>query len=267
MVIKSVRLLYFSPTGTTRKIVEAIAQGYGLARPKHIDMTLPLKTPERARRMSGGLTIIGVPVYTGRVALEAVQRLERFRAKAAPAVIVVVYGNREFEDALLELKNIATELGFTPFAGGAFIGEHSFSTEATPIARSRPDRKDIQRARSFGGMARKKTDAVESLHDLPPLVVPGNFPYRERGPARNVSPETRHELCIKCRKCIEMCPVEAISLQDNLITALKEKCLLCCACVKNCPTGARYLGDVQLIQFAQKLSTMCSQRKESELYL
>lgn len=266
MVIKSVRLLYFSPTGTTRKIVEAIAQGYGVARQEHIDMTLPHKEPERTKRISSGLTIIGVPVYTGRVPLEAVRRLERFRAKDAPSIIVVVYGNREYEDALLELKNIATELGFTPCAGGAFIGEHSFSTEASPIARGRPDREDIQRAGSFGAMVRKKTGAVESLHDMPPIVVPGNFPYRERGPARNSSPETNHELCIQCGKCIERCPVEAISLQNNMIATVKPQCILCCACVKYCPTGARYLGDVQLIQFAQKLGTMCTHRKEPELY-
>ena len=99
-----------------------------------------------------------------------------------------VYGNREYEDALLELQNIAIEAGFTPIAGAVFIGEHSFSTEGTPIAQGRPDADDLDRARSFGTMVQKKISNLESLRNVPPLAVPGNFPYRERGPARNTSP-------------------------------------------------------------------------------
>ncbi len=68
----------------------------------------------KKEKIRGGLTIIGVPVYTGRVALEAVRGIQRFKAKNAPAVLVVVYGNREYEDALLELQDIVVEAGFTP---------------------------------------------------------------------------------------------------------------------------------------------------------
>ena len=268
MVMNPVRLLYFSPTGTTRKVVEAIAGGLGVDKPKHIDLTSPGTRTGRGRTIQGGLTIIGVPVYTGRVALEAVRGLQRFKANDAPAVIVVVYGNREYEDALLELQHIATEAGFKPIAGAVFIGEHSFSTEGTPIAQGRPDADDLDRARSFGTMVQKKISNIESLRNLPPLAVPGNFPYRERGPARNTSPETSDALCIKCGKCAEVCPVAAITLKEDSVTTDKEKCTLCCACVKNCPSGARRLEDPQLTQFIrEKLSAMCSNRKEPEFYL
>ena len=145
----------------------------------------------RGRTIQGGLTIIGVPVYTGRVALEALQRLQQFKAKDAPAVVVAVYGNREYEDALLELQNIAIEAGFTPIAGAVFIGEHSFSTERTPIAQGRPDADDLDRARSFGTMVQKKISNLESLRNLPPLAVPGMFPTGKEGPA----PPLLHQRC------------------------------------------------------------------------
>ena len=268
MVMNSVRLLYFSPTGTTRKVLEAIAKGLGVDKPKHIDLTSPGTRTGRGRKIQGGLTIIGVPVYTGRVALEAVRGLQRFKAYDAPAVIAVVYGNREYEDALLELQNIVTEAGFKPIAGGAFIGEHSFSTEGVPIAQGRPDSDDLDRARSFGTMVQKKISNMESLRNVLPLAVPGNFPYRERGPTRDTSPETSYELCIKCRKCAEVCPVATITLKEDGVTTDKEKCLLCCACVKNCPTEARRLEDPLLTQFIrEKLSAMCSNRKEPEFYI
>jgi hypothetical protein len=57
--------------------------------------------------MQDELVLIGVPVYAGRVPLEAVAKLRRLRVDRVPAVIIVVYGNREIEDALLELKDLA----------------------------------------------------------------------------------------------------------------------------------------------------------------
>ena len=268
MVMNSVRLLYFSPTGTTRKVLGAISEGLGVDKPKHIDLTSPGTRMGRVRKIQGGLTIIGVPVYTGRVALEAVRGLQRFKAKDAPAVIVAVYGNREHEDALLELQHTATEAGFKSIASAVFIGEHSFSTEGTPIAQGRPDAGDLDRARLFGTMVQKKISNIESLCNLPPLAVPGNFPYRERGPTRDTSPETSDALCIRCGKCVEVCPVATITLKEDSVTTDKEKCTLCCACVKKCPTKARRLEDSQLTQFIrEKLSAMCSNRKEPEFYL
>jgi len=268
MVINPVRLLYFSPTGTTRKVLGAISEGLGVDKPKHIDLTSPKTRTGRGRKIQGGLTIIGAPVYTGRVALEAVRGLQGFKAKDAPAVVVVVYGNREYEDALLELQNIAIEAGFTPIAGAAFIGEHSFSTEGTPIAQGRPDADDLDRARSFGTMVQKKISNLGTLRNVPPFAVPGNFPYRERGPSRNISPETNGALCVRCGKCAEACPTAAITLQEDGPVTNHEICLLCCACVKNCPMEARHLENPQLTQFIrEKLSAMCSNRKEPEFYI
>lgn len=267
MTDSALRLLYFSPTGTTRKILEAIAAGLGEDKAKHINLTLAGAGVERKENIKGGLTIIGVPVYTGRVASEAVSRLQRFKATDAPAVVVVVYGNREYEDALIELHNIAIEAGFTPIAGAAFIGEHSFSTKSIPIAYGRPDNNDLDRARSFGAMVKEKLKKSRKIEAISKLNVPGNFPYRERGSARNISPETNDSICVRCEKCKEVCPTEAITFFNGLVKTDKEKCILCCARVKKCPIGARRLHDPQILQFIEKLSTSYSQRKEPEFYL
>lgn len=267
MDIHPLRLLYFSPTGTTRKVVQAIAQGLGLNIAEDLDLTLPQTRLGSVSSIQGGVTIIGTPVYTGRVAFEAVLRLRQLQASNALAVVVVVYGNREYEDALLELRNMAMEVGFTPCAGAAFIGEHSFSTDETPIATGRPDNSDVNRGRIFGKMLLNKVTSISALHDCSHLSVPGSFPYRERGPTHATSPETRDALCVRCGKCVEVCPVKAITLHHDGVYTDKNKCLLCCACVKNCPTGARILGDMRLLQFARNLTLSCLQRKEPEFYL
>ena len=53
------------------------------------------------------LVLFGVPVYGGRIPSPAVQTLRRMQGSRTPAVLVAAYGNREYDDALLELADIA----------------------------------------------------------------------------------------------------------------------------------------------------------------
>ena len=39
--------------------------------------------------------------------------------------MIAVYGNRDYDDTLLEMKDILTERGFTVIAGLAAIAQHS----------------------------------------------------------------------------------------------------------------------------------------------
>jgi ferredoxin len=264
--VKSARIIYFSPTGTTRKVVETIAGSVGAEKVDALDLT-----PTRGRRYrrltpDADLTILGVPVYTGRVPFQVVEALQHMQGSEGPAAIVVVYGNRAYEDALLELNHIASRIGFVPIAGAAFVGEHSFSTAVTPIAVGRPDEEDLEQAASFGRMLREKLDMTGPSGNGRFLKIPGNFPYRER--AQHVtSPETVMELCTRCRACEAVCPEEAITVTEDGVTTDKESCLLCCACVKACPTGARRMNDDELLTIARELSATCDERRSPEFFI
>ena len=147
--------------------MNAIAAGFKAEAVLDIDLTLPdsIRFNESGKeiRIDDGLTVIGVPVYAGRVAPEAAKRIRQFKANGTPAVLVVLYGNREFEDALKELRDLAVQAGFRPIAGGAFIGEHSFADSKFPIARRRPDQKDIEKCSKFGALIREKVQQVDSI--------------------------------------------------------------------------------------------------------
>jgi flavodoxin len=134
--LRSVHLIYFSPTGTTQKVLEAVARGLGAAHIERLDLTRQETTPADIREIRDAFAIIGTPVYAGRVPLKAVEALQLIRARNTPAVVVAVYGNRAYDDALLELADIAKKGGYKTVAAGAFIGEHSFSTLAIAAARS-----------------------------------------------------------------------------------------------------------------------------------
>jgi flavodoxin len=144
MEFKRLKIVYFSPTQTTKKVLQSIANGIGIEETEAINLTYPQNSQETITTFSDEIVLIGAPVYGGRLPVEAVKRFKRLRANNTLAIIVVLYGNRDYDDALLELKNLVIESGFIPIAGGAFVGEHSFSTDELPIAKQRPDSLDIQ---------------------------------------------------------------------------------------------------------------------------
>jgi ferredoxin len=266
MDIRSIKPVFFSPTKTTAKIVIKIAQGINPDIITGINLTRPGAGHQDFGQLKDELTVIGTPVYAGRVPPEAVRRLRSIKGNNTPAVVVVVYGNRDFEDALLELRDIATELGFRPIAGGAFIGEHSYSSETTPIAVGRPDDQDMEAAKRFAEAIKRKMSKINTLNGMPALQVPGNFPYKKWVDRDAMAPVTVESLCTLCAECAAACPTGTIAVGDSVLTAARE-CIRCSACIKKCPTGARKWESAWIDQVRKWLNENCRQRKEPQIYL
>jgi len=265
VVVNQVKLIYFSPTGTTQKVLESIAKGITSEDVEHINLTPPEGARQTVPSFSDELVIIGAPVYGGRLPVDAINRFKQLKASKTLAVLIVVYGNREFEDALLELKNLAVELGFIPVAGGAFIGEHSFATKDVPIANGRPDNLDVQKAVDFGAKIKDKVTALQSPDAQRGLEIPGRFPYEGGARSMAVSPETKDDICTVCGTCASVCPTAAVSINGSVATKI-EICIRCCACVKNCPTGARIWEDDMMKRIANWLNENCRTRKEPQIF-
>jgi len=265
MNFMSLNLVYFSPTGTTKEILEAIAEGIGIESVEHLNMT----SPHAGTKPNGGFTdelvLIGAPVYAGRLPDNAVIRFKNLRARDTTAVLVVVYGNRDYEDALLELVNLSKELGFVPIAAAAFIGEHSFSTSDVPIAPGRPDEKDLERALEFGRIIKQRIEDLGSSDASISVQVPGNFPFKNGMPAVDGSAGTLEDICITCGTCAEVCPTGAITLKATVETD-PDLCIKCCACVKQCPTDARIMDIPFIKKIAAWLNENYNQRKEPEIF-
>jgi len=266
MNIRSIKLVFFSPTETTARIVTQIAQGIDPDIISRIDLTPPSARNQDSAQMHDELAVIGTPVYAGRVPPEALRRLRLIKGSNTPAAVVVVYGNRDYEDALLELRDIAAEQGFRPMACGAFIGEHSYSCEATPIATGRPDGLDMEKAQRFGEAIRDKVNRVNTIGGMPALQVPGNFPYKKWVERPEMAPVTDESLCTLCAECVAACPAAAITVEHSVVTS-KNECIHCSACIKKCPTGARNWESAWIDQIRKWLTENCRQRKEPQMYL
>ena len=263
-----IKLIYFSPTGTSEKTVKSIQKGIDIDYDT-IDLTLPDADTKKHTLSENELTIIGSPVYNDRIPEIVVERFGNITGSNTPAVTVVVYGNRAYGDALLELKNISEKQGFKVVAGAAFIGQHSFNSEDSPIAHGRPDEKDKQKAMGFGKEVLKKLEGLDVYGDLD---VPGNYPYGEEARARTNAmlggsyPLTTVDTCILCGMCARVCPTGCVEVSDVVETE-SEKCIICSACVQNCPTGARHWEHEGVLGAAKWLSTEHGARKEPETYL
>lgn len=270
MKIRLLKLVYFSPTGTTRKIVETIAQGINHSVTEIVDITKPEGRKQQLQTSKNELLLIGVPVYFGRVQTNAIEWLSTIEARNTPAVCVVVYGNREYDDALLELKDTMAKAGGLPIACAAFIGEHSFSSSETPIAAGRPDANDLSCAKSFGQKIKEKISTVPSIKHIAAITIPGKYPYIDMADSKkrlsSIDLVAVDDSCSQCGVCAQHCPVGAID-SENSAAIDKRKCILCNACIKVCPANARKINNDMIKNIALRLSQTCLARKEPIYFL
>ncbi len=266
MKFKRVCLCYFSPTGATRKIVSEIAAGIGIDPLKVIEnnLTYPEYADSIIEIEPEDLVVIAAPVYAGMLPAVALQRLSEIKFANNPAVLVAVYGNRNYDDALIDLREFASAAGLLPVAAAAFVGEHSYSNDKYKIAKGRPDDDDKETARDFGRKIYEKVQSLSPKAAMPELKLPGTFPLPERKNINHTAVETRHEICVECGRCQEVCPTGAVYFKKGYQTK-KELCILCFACVKKCPQQARIAASETLQQFREKLSAM--PRRAPEIFI
>ena len=244
-------IAHFSPTGGTKKVADAIAAGF------HIPtVEMDLTKEDSAVTLGENDALMAVlPVYAGRVPQISLERMAALKGNGQKAVAVVVYGNREFEDALLETKDALEANGFLVVAAAAFIAEHSI---IRAIANHRPDAEDEILCRQFAA------DVMAKADDAAPVQVPGNMPYKELKPAA-FHPEA-NENCVKCGACARQCPVGAIPMDDPSHTN-NDLCINCMRCVQVCPMNSRALPDAFLTMITQMLNQNAAGYKKPTIFL
>jgi len=273
MKFSKVYAAYFSATGTTQKVVTAVAEQLAKKFDVNVetfDFTLPGVRAEVKEFESDALVVFGTPVIAGRVPNVLLKYLATVKGNGAVAVPVVLYGNRNFDDALIELRDILEADGLKPVAAAAFIGEHSFSKI---LAANRPDDKDMAIAAEFADKVAAKLEAIEEVTEI--IAVEGvEKPYRgyyqprdRQGTPVNilkVKPLT-NEKCINCGLCARVCPMGSINPEN--VKEITGICIKCCACVKKCPMGAKYYEDGGYLYHKTELEEGYKRRAEPALFI
>lgn len=274
--MKTVKAVYFSATGTTRCVVCAIADKLAehLGLPcVQVDFTLPAARVEPLVFDSGDIVVIGTPVYAGRVPNVLLKYLQAMRGAGAVGIPVVVFGNRHYDDALIELRDLMENAGIRTVAAAAFVGEHAFSRV---LGACRPDAGDLAVAERFALSVAEKMAGIKQ-NGLPEVPVPVEgtpFPYRgyyqprdRHGVAINilkVKPSV-NEKCTDCKRCAELCPMGSISREN--VRQYTGICIKCGACIKGCPQNARYYQDEGYLYHQHELEDLYARRAEPQVFI
>ena len=110
----------FSPTGGSLKVSEILSRAWDCEK-VFVDLT----RQEGSYPVPGkeDVCIVTAPSYSGRVPAPEAERLQKLSGNGAAAVLVTVYGNRAFEDTLIEMKDLLMQAGFHCAAAVAAIAE------------------------------------------------------------------------------------------------------------------------------------------------
>ena len=243
--------VYFSPTGTTERVVKHMGESFGSM--ENIDLSRrDMKNHEMEQ---GDFCIVGVPSFGGRVPGIATERLRKMKGDRTPAFLLVTYGGRAYEDTLVELKDVLEAQGFVCIGAAAIVAEHSIAHQ---IEAGRPSAQDYDELDTFAAEVKKRLKG-----NACPVEVPGNRPYKEYKVLPmdiQVSDE-----CMGCGNCVESCPVGAIPFEDPKMTN-GEVCISCMRCVEICPQSARSGNPEKVQMISEKLKMICQPDKANEFF-
>lgn len=245
--------IIFSPTGGTENVANAITSNW-----TDIE-TIDLSNNNSNYNISlekGSLSLIAMPSFGGLAPQLALDRLCKIKAIGCKCAIVAVYGNRAYDDTLLQMKDYSEKAGFQVIAAISAVAEHSI---IHAYASGRPDVNDIKELCGFGEKVLEKATENANIN----ISVPGNRPYKKAGAA--MIPKASSS-CTNCGACAKVCPAGAID-SSNPRTVDKSKCIGCMRCISVCPAGARKANPVMTKIAALAIKKACSEPKKNELFI
>ena len=248
--MKTVEII-FSPTGGTQTVARMMTGRWNMDTVT-IDLCDAKADFSQCVIEKDDRVLIAMPSFGGRAPDVAVERLGQIAGNGAKCTLVCVYGNRAYEDTLVQMEDAAKQSGFRIAAAVAAVAEHSILPQ---YATDRPDETDKAQLADFAAQIAGKDSELTSL--------PGNRPYKKSGGAGLVPKPTKE--CVKCGLCAEKCPVQAIDPAS--FAADSKLCIGCMRCVKQCPKDARKVNGLMVSIAGMAIKKACSVRKESELYL
>ena len=272
--IKKITLVFFSPTGNTKAMVEAVgnrlAEKLGLP-VEQDDFTLPAAHTAVRTYSAEDLVVFGVPTYAGRIpnkVLPFVQTL--FKGNGAQAAAVVTFGNRSFDNSLSELHDELEKNGFSVLGAAAVVCHHAFAE----VGIDRPNTADMEALAAFTDSVAEKLQkeigllqssiTVRRNEALTAYYVPLGLDGKPVNFLK-AKPATDTEKCDNCGVCAALCPMAAIDKND--VTSVPGTCIKCQSCVFHCHTKAKYFDNELFLSHKAMLEQNYTRPAVSEFFV
>lgn len=251
--------IYFSAKGTTEICAKWIGTNLNMEMKAYNWCGSECTVPEE---MTGeDVLLLSMPVYGGFIPQICADLAQKLKGDGTPAMIVAVYGNRHYDNALLQMKDILKNRGFQVIAAGAFLAEHSIFPS---VGAGRPDGQDKKAMAEFAQKCREILDRGDFLKGQE-IEVPGKTGYDAASFKGVPFKPGGDKSCTKCQKCVKACPRNAIA-PDSPCKTDASRCISCGACIRACPTGARNYHGILYRTAEQQFQKKCAKYRKPETY-
>ena len=250
-----VGIIYFSQTGNTRLVAEAIRGG--VEELSGGCSLLRLEEADPAALSDYDLIGLGLPSFYFREPANVASFFGKMPSQASsgrpkPFFFFVTHGGTPV-DTFARLHRLAAGRGLETVGFFECLGVDTYPpfAERKPLtALGHPDQADLERARIFAGTVLDNTRAYREGRRWIRPSIPGGLwtrlaaaPFGGRGleammrlrmlPAKRVRPDR----CTRCGWCVRNCPSQVITLNPLPRFAVKG-CIACYHCQRGCPAGA-----------------------------
>ncbi len=242
----NVTIIYFSQTGNTRKVAEAMAEAFQES--DHVVRTLPMKITTPQDAASADLIGVGAPCFSSQAPTPVKAFLRTMPPLDKKRAFVFATSGGAPGRVLYDLTNLLRSKG-ADVAGGFLTRGELHHPAPCLIGRmpNRPNPEDLAHARRFaaavakhvsagrsGPVAESRPDAFRTKRGFYNLVAM----LSTDGFLRLVLPEPKPAppRCNKCQWCVHECPMHNITLQPYPV--LDDRCIRCYRCLTGCPQKA-----------------------------
>ena len=226
---KSLKIVYFSPTDTTKNIVNKVASEMALPIIKEFNLTNYEYNNFKYTFNENDVILLGSPVYGARIPKTAKNRFNGLTGSNSKIVLVLTYGNVHYDYSPIEFYEMIKNKGFTIIGIGVFSVRHNVFKN---IGLNRPNEQDYKEIKQFSQNLVEKIN--RNTNKNIEIKWEGSFGENPKYPVRPKG----NKNCQKCGLCIKLCPENAIEPTDPRKT-IKDKCAFCTRCIKYCPNRAR----------------------------
>lgn len=276
-----IKAYYFSPTGGTRQVLRDFVGPLAGALHSEVEYhsyTLPEERGVVPRFDADDVIVWATPVYAGRIPNKTLDYVRQaLHADGNPAVALVTFGNRAYDNALAELVALMRDGGMMPMVGAAVVTRHAFSDT---LGVGRPSDRDRAQLEDFATRMAERIHAGQgrgggALAVRGALAVPGEgYPEKYYTPLKvgnvpagflKAKPSCNRDRCTRCDVCAHVCPMGSIVMNDGM-PSFDGICIKCQACRRLCPEGAIAFTDPEYLSHVAMIERTFAEPKCSEFY-